>query len=100
MAKSRPERRPGEQAIDLPDSYEAGVYFIGGIGTPWPTRADCPRSGAATDALCTIEVAERFAGGLAHLLARHSMVHTAAHLQDHPGMVGKNGDPGRIRTCD
>ena len=29
MAESQPERRPGEQAIDLPDSYDAGVYFIG-----------------------------------------------------------------------
>jgi len=67
------ERRPGEQAIDLPDANDAGVYFIGRIGTPWLTRADCPRNGAGTDALCTIEVSERFAGGLAH-------IETATHL--------------------
>jgi tRNA-Thr(GGU) m(6)t(6)A37 methyltransferase TsaA len=73
MAESQPERRPGEQVIDLPDSYDAGVYFIGRIGTPWPTRAECPRNGAATDALCMIEVAERFAGGLAE-------IETATHL--------------------
>ena len=73
MAESQPERRPGEQAIDLPDSYDAGVYFIGRIGTPWPTRTDCPRNGCQTESLCTIEVAERFAAGLAD-------IETATHL--------------------
>jgi tRNA-Thr(GGU) m(6)t(6)A37 methyltransferase TsaA len=73
MIERKPERRPGEQGIDLPDSYDAGLYFIGRIATPWPTRSECPRNGAATDALCTIEVAERFAGGLAD-------IQTATHL--------------------
>src|SRR3954470_22607352 len=73
MAESQLERRPGEHAVDLPDSYDAGVYFIGRIATPWPTRAECPRNGAATDALCMIEVGERFAVGLAD-------IETATHL--------------------
>ena len=29
--------RPGEVAIDLPRDFDAGVYFIGRIRTPWPT---------------------------------------------------------------
>jgi tRNA-Thr(GGU) m(6)t(6)A37 methyltransferase TsaA len=73
MANAQPERRPGEQAIDLPDSFDAGLYFIGRIGTPWPTRTDCPRNGGQTESLCTIEVAERFAAGLAD-------IETATHL--------------------
>jgi tRNA-Thr(GGU) m(6)t(6)A37 methyltransferase TsaA len=73
MIERKPERRPGEQGIDLPDSYDAGLYFIGRIATPWPTRSDCPRNGAATEAVCTIEVAERFAGALAD-------IETATHL--------------------
>jgi tRNA-Thr(GGU) m(6)t(6)A37 methyltransferase TsaA len=73
MIEREPERRPGEQGVGLPASYDAGLYFIGRIATPWPTRSDCPRNGAATDAVCTIEVAERFAGALAD-------IETATHL--------------------
>ena len=86
MIERKPERRPGEQGIDLPDSYDAGLYFIGRIATPWPTRSECPRNGAATDALCTIEVAERFAGALAdietvtHLIVLYWMDEAARDL--------------------
>ena len=27
--------RPGEIAVALPDAFDAGVYFIGRIRTPW-----------------------------------------------------------------
>jgi hypothetical protein len=32
--------RPGEVAIELPAAFDAGVYFIGRIRTPFKTRAD------------------------------------------------------------
>jgi tRNA-Thr(GGU) m(6)t(6)A37 methyltransferase TsaA len=57
--------RPGEQPIKLPDSFDAGLYFIGRIGTPWRTRAECPKNPReAGDAVCTIEVQPRYAAGL------------------------------------
>jgi tRNA-Thr(GGU) m(6)t(6)A37 methyltransferase TsaA len=56
--------RPGEVAVDLPAAYDAGLYFIGRIHTPWARREDCPKNGADSDAVCTIEVDERYAAGL------------------------------------
>lgn len=56
--------RPGEVAIDLPATYDAGLYFIGRIHTPWARREDCPKNGADSDAVCTIEVGERYEAGL------------------------------------
>jgi tRNA-Thr(GGU) m(6)t(6)A37 methyltransferase TsaA len=65
--------RPGEIAVELPAAYDAGLYFIGRIRTPWARREDCPKSGAAATALCTIELDERYGVGLRD-------VETASHL--------------------
>ena len=71
--------RPGEIKIELPQGFDAGLYFIGRIRTPWPTRDDCPKNGRESDAVCTIEVDGRYAAGLAdvesstHLLALYWM---------------------------
>lgn len=60
--------RPGEVAIELPERYDAGLYFIGTIHTPWKTRAECPKNPReARGAVCTIEVDERYAPALAGL---------------------------------
>jgi len=37
--------RPGEVAVITPPAFDAGLHFIGRIGTPWHTSADCPRRG-------------------------------------------------------
>ena len=50
------EVRPGEQAIDLPASTDAELYFIGRIRTPWTDRLSCPRPGRADGPTCRIEV--------------------------------------------
>ena len=34
--------RPGEIAVTLPDTFDAGVYFIGRIRTPWTRRERLP----------------------------------------------------------
>jgi tRNA-Thr(GGU) m(6)t(6)A37 methyltransferase TsaA len=71
--------RPGEIRIDLPRDFDAGLYFIGRIRTPWPTRDDCPKNSRESDALCTIEVDPRYAAALTgaesstHLLALYWM---------------------------
>jgi tRNA-Thr(GGU) m(6)t(6)A37 methyltransferase TsaA len=57
--------REGEVAIDLPGQFDAGVYFIGRIHTPWTRREDCPKNPRESDAMCTIEIDPRYAPGLA-----------------------------------
>jgi len=55
---------PGEVAVELPKEYDASLYYIGRIRTPWTTRADCPKNARESDAVCTIELDERFAPAL------------------------------------
>jgi len=89
--------RPGEVAVALPDNFDAQLYFIGRIRTPWVRREDCPKNARESDAVCTIEVAERWAQALAgvetctHLLilywmhkARRDLVLQAPHHYDGP----------------
>lgn len=56
--------RPGEIAVTLPDTFDAGLYFIGRIRTPWAERGDCPKNARGSDAVCTIELDPRYAAGL------------------------------------
>jgi tRNA-Thr(GGU) m(6)t(6)A37 methyltransferase TsaA len=56
--------RPGEIAVEPPAQFDASLYYIGRIRTPWPTRDDCPKNGRETDAVCTIELDPRWAEGL------------------------------------
>ena len=56
--------RAGEIATALPETFDAGVYFIGRIRTPWKTRSACPRNARGSDALCTIELDPRYAAAL------------------------------------
>lgn len=56
--------RPGEVTVDMPAAFDAGVYFIGRIRTPWTARGSCPRNSRESDALCTIEVDPRYAEAL------------------------------------
>jgi tRNA-Thr(GGU) m(6)t(6)A37 methyltransferase TsaA len=65
--------RPGEVAIELPEDFDAGLYFIGRIRTPWRTRDDCPKNARESDAVCTIEVDPRYAAAL-------TGVETCTHL--------------------
>lgn len=57
--------RPGEVAVELPASFDAQLYYIGRIRTPWHRREDCPKNGRESDAVCTVEVDERWTAGLA-----------------------------------
>jgi len=57
--------RPGEVAVALPERFDAGLYFIGTIRTPWKTRAECPKSPRESHgAVCTIELDPRYAAAL------------------------------------
>lgn len=62
--------RAGEIAVELPGAFDNGIYFIGTIRTPWRTRAECPKNPRESKgAVCTIELDERYASGLAGLEA-------------------------------
>jgi tRNA-Thr(GGU) m(6)t(6)A37 methyltransferase TsaA len=54
------EIRGGETAVALPETYDASLYFIGRIHTPWKRREDCPKNGRQTDSVCTLEVDPRW----------------------------------------
>jgi tRNA-Thr(GGU) m(6)t(6)A37 methyltransferase TsaA len=54
----------GEVATDLPATADASLYFVGRIHTPWKQRKDCPKNARESEAVCTIEVDERWAPAL------------------------------------
>jgi tRNA-Thr(GGU) m(6)t(6)A37 methyltransferase TsaA len=56
--------REGEVIVDLPDHFDASLYFIGHIHTPWQSRDQCPKNGRESDAVCTIMVDPRWVSGL------------------------------------
>jgi len=56
--------REGEIAVTLPEKFDAGVYFIGRIRTPWTRRDQCPKNARGSDAACTIALDERYAAAL------------------------------------
>ena len=67
--------RPGEVAVELPARFDASLYYIGRIRTPWQSRDDCPKNGRESDAVCTIELDPRFGDGLKGLdTASHVLV--------------------------
>jgi tRNA-Thr(GGU) m(6)t(6)A37 methyltransferase TsaA len=65
--------REGEVAAALPEDFDASLYFIGRISTPWTRREDCPKNARESEAVCTIELDSRWVEGLRGL-------DTASHL--------------------
>jgi tRNA-Thr(GGU) m(6)t(6)A37 methyltransferase TsaA len=56
--------REGEVAVALPERFDASLYFIGRIRTPWQRRDDCPKNARESDAVCTIVLDQRWVEGL------------------------------------
>ena len=50
------EIRTAEVAVDPPEANDAGLVFIGRIGTPWTSRLETPRQGRLGGPTCRIEV--------------------------------------------
>jgi tRNA-Thr(GGU) m(6)t(6)A37 methyltransferase TsaA len=75
MSEFKPPR-PGEVSVPLPAAFDAGLYSIGVIRTPWKTRAECPKnSGERPDVLARVEIDPVYGAGLkdielfSHLIA-------------------------------
>jgi tRNA-Thr(GGU) m(6)t(6)A37 methyltransferase TsaA len=56
--------RGGEVAVAPPEEFDASLYFIGRIRTPWQSREQCPKNPRESDAICTIELDPRWAPAL------------------------------------
>jgi tRNA-Thr(GGU) m(6)t(6)A37 methyltransferase TsaA len=56
--------REGEVAVALPEQFDASLYFIGRIRTPWRRRDECPKNARESEAECTIVLDPRWADGL------------------------------------
>lgn len=69
----------GEVVTDLPATFDASLYYIGRIHTPWKQRKDCPKNARESQAVCTIEIDGRWAPALkdvescSHLVALYWM---------------------------
>src|SRR5215475_11473812 len=50
------EIRASERAVDMPPATDAGLVFIGRIGTPWTSRLIAPRQGRLDEPICRIEI--------------------------------------------
>jgi tRNA-Thr(GGU) m(6)t(6)A37 methyltransferase TsaA len=64
MTHNRADIRQGEVAVELPPQFDAGLYFIGRIRTPWTERDECPKNARESEAVCTVEVDARWAAAL------------------------------------
>jgi tRNA-Thr(GGU) m(6)t(6)A37 methyltransferase TsaA len=58
------EVRTGEVTTQLPERFDAGLYFIGRIHTPWTRREDCPKNPREATEPCTITIDPRWSDGL------------------------------------
>jgi len=58
------ELRLGETLLALPEKFDAGIYFIGRIRTPWRNRSECPKNANGSDTVCTVEIELRYAEAL------------------------------------
>jgi tRNA-Thr(GGU) m(6)t(6)A37 methyltransferase TsaA len=67
--------REGEIAVALPAGFDASLYYIGRIHTPWRRREECPKNAREADAECTVELEPRWVDGLQGLeTATHVIV--------------------------
>jgi tRNA-Thr(GGU) m(6)t(6)A37 methyltransferase TsaA len=56
--------REGEVAVAPPKEFDASLYFIGRIRTPWQSRAQCPKNPRESDAICAVELDPRWTPAL------------------------------------
>ncbi|TCO73243.1 SAM-dependent methyltransferase [Rhodovulum euryhalinum] len=66
--------RPHEECVHLPGGFDAGVWFIGRIRTPWARREDCPKRGDPENGPeCHIEVDAPWLSALAGVEGKDRM---------------------------
>jgi len=63
-AEDQPGLREGAIAVALPERFDAALYYIGRIHTPWKRREECPKNPRESEAPCTIALDPRWVQGL------------------------------------
>jgi tRNA-Thr(GGU) m(6)t(6)A37 methyltransferase TsaA len=56
--------RQGEVTAALPAEFDAALYFIGRIRTPWQSPEQCPKNPRESSAVCTVELDPRWTPAL------------------------------------
>jgi tRNA-Thr(GGU) m(6)t(6)A37 methyltransferase TsaA len=54
----------GEVAVPPPAQFDATLYYIGRIRTPWQSREQCPKNPRESNAVCTVELDPRWTPAL------------------------------------
>lgn len=66
--------RPYEEAVPVPVDFQAGLWFIGRIRTPWLSREDCPKRGDPLNGPdCLIEIDSLWARALQGIEAHQNL---------------------------
>lgn len=66
--------RPHETAVTVPQRFDAQLWFIGRIHTPWTARGDCPHRGDPENGpVCRVVVAEPWVAGLTDIAGRERL---------------------------
>ena len=73
----------GRLTCDLPISFDAGLYFIGRIRTPWEKQGECPRHGDLQGPVCCLEIDELWRPALCGL-ERYSFVQLLYYMHLSP----------------
>lgn len=65
MTDSQTDIRPHELAVEVPQGFDAQLWYIGRIRTPWTRRGECPHRGDAVNGPeCRIVLDDRWIAGL------------------------------------
>jgi tRNA-Thr(GGU) m(6)t(6)A37 methyltransferase TsaA len=59
-----PTLHQGEVTAALPAEFDAALYFIGHIRTPWQSPEQCPKNPRESSAVCTVELDPRWTPAL------------------------------------
>jgi tRNA (adenine37-N6)-methyltransferase len=63
----------GEIAVNLPPRYDASIYFVGCIRTPYARQEDCPRQARLDGPACRIEIFEPWIAALSGIEAHEGL---------------------------
>ncbi|RWR07899.1 SAM-dependent methyltransferase [Paenirhodobacter populi] len=90
--------RPGEAAVATPPAFDAELWFIGRIRTPWTDRDACPKRGDPDNGpICRIEVFAPWDAALRGVEAKERMqVLYWMHLSRRDAVLQSPRHDGRI----
>lgn len=99
MTDSVTDIRPHELAVELPDRFDAQLWYIGRIRTPWTRRGECPRRGDPVHGPeCRIELDARWIAGLTGI-ERHDHIQVLYWMdQSRRDLVLQNPNYGDTAT--